>query len=274
MRRYVEILRQQRHPAKFLASRLLMKTGACSKIVMQRSGYRLRFHPTALSSTIWINRREKEAEEAFLQRCVTAGDTAIDVGANIGTIALALANAVAPGGRVLAIEPHPKIFAFLLDNLALNAEAHVIEPVNAALGSNSGRVSFSDMSDDSQNHLMAPGKGEMEVVMEPLDKLAPEGPIALLKLDVEGYEPEVLQGAPITLGRTEMLYLECIPSLLSRFGWSETRLCELIRDAGFEVFVKQGERLVPNEVESHPKKMLACLRNPRGFAARTSIPVG
>ena len=273
MHRYWTILKEQRRPLKFLLSRLLMKSGLCERIVMQRDGYRIRFHPAALPATMWINSEEKSSEEAFLRRCVRPGDTVLDIGANVGTIALSLMDSLAPGGRVVAVEAHPKIFAYLSDNLALNQGADGVTAMNIALGAERGRITFSDMSADTQNYVLPDGTGGLDVPMERLDDVAPEEPIALLKLDVEGYEGEVLEGARETLARTEMLYMECIPAFLERFGWSEERLCALVAEAGLRIYEIQGETLIENTVGSRGKKMLACLRQPEAFCRRTNIRI-
>ena len=271
LKHYWTILRGQPRPGKFLLSRLLMRSGLSRRIVMARDGYRIRFHPAALSSVIWLNPQERRAEERMLKRCVTPGDRVFDVGANIGTVTLALADAVGPQGRVIALEPHPQIFAFLEDNLALNRVGHHVTALNMALGAEDGHVGFSNLSDDSQNHIVAGAAGAVEIPLRPLDKVAPDGPIRLIKIDVEGYEPEVLRGASEVLGRSEILYVECIAQLLKRFGSDEAQLVDLIERHGFRIYQWEGDALCPNRVGDKPKKMLFCLRHPEELADRLGL---
>lgn len=151
MRHYIDILRSQKRPIRFLASRLLMRSGMCRWMTYSRNGYRLRFHPTALSAALWINPGERLREEQFLAGCVTSGDMVVDVGANVGTISLVCAKAVGTRGRVVAIEPHPRIFHCLEENIALNDLGGTISVFNAAAGSQTGHAYLTDVSDDTQN---------------------------------------------------------------------------------------------------------------------------
>ncbi len=142
-----------------------------------------------------------ELEHRFLASLLQPGDNVIEVGANIGTHTVGLAKRVGPFGKVIAIEPQPHVFRILNANLALNAllnvETHAIgcgrevgemivptPDYGAAKPHNSGGVSLTDSG---------PG---VAVRILPLDELvSPELKIRLMKVDVEGMELEVLQGA-------------------------------------------------------------------------------
>src|SRR5687768_378891 len=118
--RRLNIITTHPFPMRLVTSRFLMRTGLCRLFSIQRHKYTLTFFPTALSAALWINPRERHDEEMFLRDLVGPGDTVIDVGANIGSITLALADAVGPSGRILSIEPHPRLFRSLTANIARN----------------------------------------------------------------------------------------------------------------------------------------------------------
>ncbi len=143
-----------------------------------------------------------EDENTLMDGLVTPGSTVIDAGANVGTVTLFLAQAVGAEGRVYAFEPQLEIFHYLCGNVALGGHKNVVA-LNAALGDtartikvppvdygregNFGAVSLLDMSD-----------GETEVrTIDGLDLAECQ----LIKIDVEGMEPEVLKGAEETIGR-------------------------------------------------------------------------
>lgn len=133
----------------------------------------------------------------------------LDVGANIGLSALALAPLL-PRGRVLALEPSPRTVAALRRTLALNRleDCVVVEPV--AVGATQGEAAFHAAGHSAGAHLMDPntlGAASLPQVMVPvetLDALVARHALTRLdfiKIDVEGFETEVLDGARATLGR-------------------------------------------------------------------------
>lgn len=66
-----------------------------------------------------------ESENALMVRLVRPGDTVVDVGGNIGTVTLALAERVGAGGQVHVFEPQRLVFQLLCANLALNGITNV-----------------------------------------------------------------------------------------------------------------------------------------------------
>ena len=152
-----------------------------------------------------------EYEIAWLAPMLRPGDTVVDAGAHVGTHTLPFAQAVGPTGRVLTFEPQRLIFQALCANLALNAVANV-EAQQAALGAEAGAI-IVPVFDPAQamNHggvsLGDFIEGET-VPVRTLDSL--ELPACrLIKIDVEGMEAAVLQGAEATIARCQpILYVE------------------------------------------------------------------
>lgn len=254
--RYYDILSAQKHAGRFIASRVLMRTGASKIMKIHREGYSLKFHPSALTAAFWVNQGERTQEERFLRSFVKSGDVVIDVGANIGSVSLSLSAQMDGIGKVYAFEPHPRIFEFLKENVELNNAQSCIQAHCIALGKEHGVVEFSDQSDDSNNAVLQGGKG-LQVPVERLDDIVPqEQKIALLKIDVEGYEYQVLQGARETCRMSSIVYLECISKMLEANGASETMICNLLEDLGFKIFQVVGNELIENTIGSHKKKMI------------------
>jgi FkbM family methyltransferase len=159
---------------------------------------------------------------ATLARLVPRDGVAVDVGANVGAIALLLARA-APAGRVVAFEASPATVPVLRANLAANGAANV-EVVPLALGDRAGRVRLSAIAAGAGGSFVsaqaASGEGA-EVEATTLDDWVQERGLArldLVKIDVEGSEPRVLDGARRTLERHRpALVVECNPAALLRF---------------------------------------------------------
>lgn len=156
-----------------------------------------------------------DLEGQFLQHFLSPGDNLVEVGANIGVHTVSLARHVGPGGSVIAIEPQPPIYRALNANLALNGLLNV---VTHAVGCGRERtemvVPFIDYSESVPHNsggvsLQTTGPGTAVQVI-PLDELiAPDFPIRLLKIDVEGMESDVLAGAVGLIERYRpILYVE------------------------------------------------------------------
>lgn len=132
----------------------------------------------------------------------------IDVGANIGAISLPFAKAN-PEWKVLAIEAHRGLCNVLAAN-TLNNRLYNVEPFHAAAGSERRFVDFSaaplTLSANYGTMSVERVTGRREPIrMFPLDDLAPSA--ALIKIDVEGFEPEVLKGAGRILMEKRAIWL-------------------------------------------------------------------
>jgi FkbM family methyltransferase len=146
--------------------------------------------------------------QAVCARALGPGAVGLDVGANIGATALIMGAYTGAGGRVVAMEPGPQSFALLERNLALNG-ASTVTAVNCAVSSEAGQATFCENS--AYGHL-APGAEGLQVEVRTLDQIV-EGlgltRLDLLKIDTEGFEPQVLEGAKATIERLRpVIYME------------------------------------------------------------------
>jgi FkbM family methyltransferase len=135
----------------------------------------------------------------------------VDAGANIGAHTLYFAEAVGPGGAVIAFEPQRALHQLLCGNLALNghsrAHAHL-----AALGRAPGSVKVPPIDYSKAANFGALELGNWtlgeEIPVVTLDSLS-LAHCHLIKIDVEGMELEVLEGAADTVARLQpVLYVE------------------------------------------------------------------
>ncbi|MGE3914227.1 MAG: FkbM family methyltransferase [Hyphomicrobiaceae bacterium] len=135
---------------------------------------------------------------AFLLHLLRPGDLFVDIGANIGSYTV-LASAVC-GAHSIAIEPDPGTVQSLRRNIDINGIGDRVRVVEAAVGAAAGTVRFT-VGQDTTNRVVAETEGATREVQErTLDEiLAGENPV-LIKMDVEGYEPQVVAGASSILG--------------------------------------------------------------------------
>ena len=163
-----------------------------------------------------------EDDVRLFRSVVRPGHTVLDIGANIGCHTLALAAMVGSQGRVLAFEPQRTMFQILCANLALNGLDNV-EPHQAALGAEPGTLRMPRLRYGNPGHF-----GAFSFVTPPDGHLLPYDPDAeeetvarvalddldlpacqFMKIDVEGMEDEILDGAERTIRRRPpVLYVE------------------------------------------------------------------
>jgi FkbM family methyltransferase len=258
---------------------LLARAGLTRFLTAEYRDIRLRVDRGGVGLALWIDPDCLAQDVAFLDAYLRPGDLALDVGANVGFHALVASGLIGPSGRVIAVEPHPRTFRRLRQHIALNGRTN-IEPRNVAVGRHPGTVRFSDRSlDDSQNRvLLAAEPDALEVPVARLDDLPlPDGPIALLKIDVEGSELAAFEGAPETLARTACVYFEAWSTHAARYGYAAPRLWRLLRDHGFEVYRFDGPgrltAVAPDDPSDRVENYVA-VRDELAFRERTGSFLG
>jgi FkbM family methyltransferase len=178
---------------------------------------------------------------ALLQQHVRQGSVVIDLGAHVGTHTVTMSQCVGPKGRVFAFEPQKKIYRELLMNLQLNQVKNVTT-FRYALGNEEQQVQMG-FSPPGNEGGTAIGSGGDVVSMKRLDSFSFHD-VSLIKIDVEGYEDEVLLGSKETIMRERPVIvieimgghvyehasaeikakIERTISLLTSFGYSVLRL--------------------------------------------------
>lgn len=139
---------------------------------------------------------EEYGDMAFCAHFLRPDDLFVDIGTCFGTYTLLAAGV--GGARVISFEPNPTTASWLQQNIRLNQLESWVEVRQRAVGSKPGRARFTDHLRGA-NHIVADTAlqeaATIEVAVTTLDEelrgLAP----MMLKIDVEGYEQEVLDGA-------------------------------------------------------------------------------
>ena len=172
-------------------------------------------------------------EWRMLRQIIRPGMAVIEVGANMGTHSVDMARACAPG-PFYAFEPQPRIFQVLCANLAINDIANAFaypegcgEAEGAAIVPN---VDYGVQGNFGGLSLRADGEPGYKVRIRTLDSL--DLPAChLIKIDVEGFEPQVIRGARDTIAR-------CRPYLYVENDRAENQheLISLIADLGYRMF--------------------------------------
>jgi FkbM family methyltransferase len=174
------------------------------------------------------------------------GQTVVDIGANIGYFTAHLARAVGPAGTVHAFEPAPANLALLRHNLALNQlDQVVVHPV--ALGEQPGEATLHLSDFNGGMHRLYDSvccEGEaVSVPVQCLDDLFAPGSVALIKIDVEGYEQAVLRGARRLLSSAPRprLVSEYCPAAMLEAGAAPAQFLQELSDWGLRPTGLQGQ---------------------------------
>jgi FkbM family methyltransferase len=225
-----------------------------------------------MSTVIWEDRLAYRDDPEFMRKYLTRDDVFVDVGANIGYLTIVAAMAVGPKGKVFSFEANPRIFEYLKRNVALNGLSNVTMR-NCALGKTNGTADLLECPGDDSQSCVAHGKGAIAIPMISLDDALPhERTVALLKIDVEGYEKFVLEGARHLLSSVMCVYFECATQNFSRYGYHCGSLLSLLERAGFTLY--RLEHGVCYRLTTHYTPTLLCenligVRDPAEFFART-----
>lgn len=180
---------------------------------------------------------ERFIEERHLVRDLARGRRGIvDVGANIGYYLLLLAEAADPSCRITCIEPSvenlPELESTLRRNSLSNVTLHRV-----ALGAGRARIGLGAGINSGVAGL---GEGRYEVEVVPLDDLVTE-PVDFIKIDVEGYEYDVLKGGRRVLSAMRpRLLVELHPRALNRFGASVSGCLALLREYYHDIEFYEG----------------------------------
>lgn len=166
-----------------------------------------------------------------------AGHVVVDVGSNIGEFSL---YAVAKGAKAYAFEPDPSVYACLSHNLERFPDAKGFQ---LALWNERTTLRFYSAADKADSSFFEPDSQVREVIeLEawPLDDVAEIVSlerIDFLKIDGEGAEPEILQGATKTLQHTRRVAIDVGPE----------RLGESTRDAVIEILEASGFTIIDHD---------------------------
>ena len=190
------------------------------------------------------------------------GTLVIDVGSNIGVFSLKIARLLQlnrdDSAKVIAVEANPKVAEMLRQQIALNPGfAHQVDVWELALGDKECQISFaSDQENTGGGHIVesiSETKSCISVPMKRLDDLVDAqglGPVGVLKIDVEGFEPEVLAGAQRTIKRDRpVLYLEVTDHWIKARGHSAFgMLSALNQKFGYTFQIDRGTTLQPFDI--------------------------
>ena len=188
------------------------------------------------------------SEMLFIMHYLREEDTFVDVGANIGAYTI-LASGVA-GARSIAFEPIPATFSKLSRNVHYNSLSAKVELVNCGVGDKADTIRFSN-SLDAINHVIYEDNfsgSTIDVPVDSLDNMLANRGANILKIDVEGYEANVINGATQVLENPELkAILMETNGLTEQYEFGQNYLHEKLLGLGFRpyLYLPETRKLEP-----------------------------
>jgi FkbM family methyltransferase len=225
---------------------------------------------TGATGNIYTGLHEFE-DMMFLLHLLRPGDIFVDVGANIGSYTI-LASSVA-GTNSISFEPVPSTFLHLKNNVAINNIESVVELKNAGVGKEKGKLSFTS-SFDTMNHVVTDSSNAnletIQVDIVTLDDILGNRVPTLIKIDTEGFEMAVLQGAISILKHSSLLAIIVeLNGSCHRYGINEKDIHEFIIVHGFTpVTYNPFERKYSKQHSFNPNGNTIYIKNEGDVAKR------
>jgi FkbM family methyltransferase len=190
---------------------------------------------TGATQNIYCGLQEFE-EMALLLHTLRPGDLFVDVGANIGSYTILAAGAA--GADCIAFEPVRQTFDHLQANVRINDLQSRVRAHNIGIAASRGTLVFTS-SLDTVNHVLSSGETceqQERIPVQSLDDaLSGSEPPTFIKIDVEGFETEVIRGARTTLKSRSLLVIVVeLNGSGQKYGYDEMQLHESLRDSGFQ----------------------------------------
>lgn len=176
-----------------------------------------------------------------LVRLIVPGSTVIDAGANVGYMSVLMALAAGPEGKVVAFEPHPELVKILQTNVQSAAQQQAIAPIDvheAALGETAGTAELiipdafggNDGIASLVDEMVGPGR-RVQVTLVTLDQVIGDAEIAVMKIDVEGFELQALRGGIEALRAHRIRHV-----VFEDFHAGESQVMRLFESLGYRIY--------------------------------------
>ncbi len=191
---------------------------------------------TGITGSIYTGLHEFE-DMSFMLHFLKENECFMDVGANVGAYTI-LASGV-NRAKTISFEPIPVTFDIMKQNVVLNNLEELVTLKNEGIGSENGILNFTN-SNDTTNHVAIDNMADstISVPITTLDKYYEQGfKPSLIKIDVEGFETEVIKGAQLLLKDPilKAIIIE-LNGCGERYGYDDTHIHETLLKADFRPY--------------------------------------
>jgi FkbM family methyltransferase len=215
--------------SRILAAPLIMNFVNDSKLIVKTG-------MTHATGNLYCGLYEFE-DMAFVLHYLRSSDLFLDIGANIGSFSILASSAV--GARSVSIEPIPATYNQLVNNVSLNQITELVRALNIGVGNKNGQLKFSS-TQGATNHVLVNGSdaaGAVTVDVRTLDSILQDESPDLLKIDVEGFETQVVEGAANILSeKTLRAVIMELNGSGSKYDFDEDLLHQKMLSYGFQTY--------------------------------------
>jgi FkbM family methyltransferase len=208
--------------ARLLGRRVAARLGERSRLWVD-------LHRTSAAMALYANPPDLPEMLAW-RRALRAGGLFVDVGANVGTYTIWAAE---HGAEVIALEPAEDTFALLRENIALNG--YRVTALRAAAGDHCGTARLTTGL-DAGNALSPAGPARARLVT--VDSLVGDAYVTGMKVDVEGFEIDVLRGSARALAdrRIGLIQLEWNEACRLAVGTDRSPVADMLAGYGYRLY--------------------------------------
>jgi FkbM family methyltransferase len=181
-------------------------------------------------------------ETHFFERYIRAGDICFDIGANIGYYTNLFASIIGKNGQVFSVEPILRNVRLIELASLINQTDEIVKVIHAGVSSEDSKLSFSFDGDSSYASVKADDGNSRGVVIQckKIDSIFSEynlPRIDILKMDVEGWEYQSLQGMKAVLSdpkqRPRLMMIELYSDHLKKYSSSIDNICDFLSGYGY-----------------------------------------
>jgi len=172
---------------------------------------------------------------AFVLHFLRDSDTFIDIGANIGSYTILGASEV--GAETISIEPIPDTFKILEENIIINKINNKVKSLNIGIGGKKGLLKFTKSLDTTNHVAKKDEKNTIDVPVEKFDDIIDLKKPTLVKIDVEGFETEVINGMSNALANDNLkaIIIE-LNGAGKRYGYNDDDIHKKLLSHNFSAF--------------------------------------
>ena len=187
-----------------------------------------------------------------LKAMIAPDSTIIDVGANIGFLSIKFSKWISKKGLVIAIEPEPLNVQLLKQSLGEKQISNV-EVINGAAAEKEGALFLKlNPLNPADHRLSDQGIPIKAFTIDSLLDGKGRLPVSLIKIDVQGAETRVLQGAKNTISQYKpIIFIEIDDESLNAAGFTSNGLIDLLRSYGYDLWDEQIKQVRPYSEEDH-----------------------